>query len=43
MKNIKKWYNELIYKAEIDSHRHRKQTYGDQGERVGRSKLGAWD
>lgn len=33
--------NELIYKTE-KTHRHRKQTFGYQGEQ-GRDKLGDWD
>ena len=36
--------NELIYKRETDSQTHRRQTYGYQRGKVGRTdKLGIWD
>ena len=42
MWNLKYVTNEYIYKTETDP-RHRKPTYGYQGEEVGKGKLGLWD
>ena len=39
--SLKNATNELIYKKK--SHRWRKQTYGYQGGKEGRDKLGGWD
>ena len=42
--NLKKnQLNELLYKTETDSQRHRKQTYGYQRRKRGRDKLGVLD
>ena len=43
MWNLKNGTNELIYKTEIESQTHRKQTYGHHGRDGGRDKLGDWD
>ena len=32
-----------LFTIQKQTHRHRKQTYGYQGEREGRDKLGIWD
>ena len=32
-----------VFTKQKQTHRHRKQTYGYQGERKGRDKLGVWD
>ena len=42
MWNLKYDANELITKQK-QTHRHRKQTYGCQGGKRGRDKLGTWD
>lgn len=45
MWNLKRWYKKNLFTEQIQTHRLRKQTYGNQSRKVGGEgdKLGIWD
>ena len=45
MWNLKRWYKKNLFTKQIQTHRLRKQTYGNQSRKVGGEgdKLGIWD